>query len=277
MKLIVVLYHANCPDGFGAAWAAWKKFGNKAEYITTEPRTLPKEKLEDADIFVLDNSFSTEVQEMLRKNNKSVVIIDHHESSEQDVKIFPENIFDIKHSGAVLAWKYFHPQKEIPLFLKYVEDVDLWKFKLPYVHQISSFISANQLDFTVWNKLARDIQDAASRKNIVKIGSYIEQYKDGAVNEILKKARVVRFGGYDTLAVNSSIGRLVSELGNRMCIKMPPIAIVWHMSGDELIVSLRSDGTVDVSKLAAKFGGGGHNASSGFVMPTEKGFPWKSI
>src|SRR3989344_3757446 len=32
-KKIAVLYHGGCPDGFGGAYAAWKKFGNMAEYI----------------------------------------------------------------------------------------------------------------------------------------------------------------------------------------------------------------------------------------------------
>ena len=27
-----VIYHADCSDGFGAAWAAWKRLGNRAEY-----------------------------------------------------------------------------------------------------------------------------------------------------------------------------------------------------------------------------------------------------
>ena len=28
----VVIYHANCNDGFGAAYSAWKLLGNRAEY-----------------------------------------------------------------------------------------------------------------------------------------------------------------------------------------------------------------------------------------------------
>ena len=32
----LVLYHANCPDGFGAALAAWKHFGNEAEYVPVQ-------------------------------------------------------------------------------------------------------------------------------------------------------------------------------------------------------------------------------------------------
>ena len=27
-----VIYHADCTDGFGAAYAAWKQLGNRAEY-----------------------------------------------------------------------------------------------------------------------------------------------------------------------------------------------------------------------------------------------------
>ena len=30
LKNIVVIYHADCRDGFGAAYAAWKKFGDRA-------------------------------------------------------------------------------------------------------------------------------------------------------------------------------------------------------------------------------------------------------
>jgi len=33
LKEIVIIYHADCPDGFGAAYAAWKKFGDKASYL----------------------------------------------------------------------------------------------------------------------------------------------------------------------------------------------------------------------------------------------------
>ena len=29
----LVIYHASCADGFGAAFAAWLKFGDDAEYV----------------------------------------------------------------------------------------------------------------------------------------------------------------------------------------------------------------------------------------------------
>ena len=33
MERTIVAYHGNCPDGFGGAYAAWKKFGDTAEYL----------------------------------------------------------------------------------------------------------------------------------------------------------------------------------------------------------------------------------------------------
>lgn len=29
---VTVLYHADCPDGFGSAYAAWLRFGDSASY-----------------------------------------------------------------------------------------------------------------------------------------------------------------------------------------------------------------------------------------------------
>jgi hypothetical protein len=39
MKKTIILYHLDCPDGFGAAWAAWKKFSSKggSAFGTTRP------------------------------------------------------------------------------------------------------------------------------------------------------------------------------------------------------------------------------------------------
>ncbi len=46
--------------------------------------------------------------------------------------------------------------------------------------------------------------------------------------------------------------------------QMPPIAIIWSRRGKKVIVSLRSDGSVDVAKIAQMYGGGGHAVAAGF-------------
>ena len=29
----LIVYHGDCPDGFGAAFAAWKRYGDEADYV----------------------------------------------------------------------------------------------------------------------------------------------------------------------------------------------------------------------------------------------------
>lgn len=90
----LVIYHANCADGFGAAFAAWTGLGDEAEYV---PMQYGKEdesfwRLEDGqfdsefqilnrEIYILDFSFSKWVMEGLFSLAKCVVWLDHHASS----------------------------------------------------------------------------------------------------------------------------------------------------------------------------------------------------
>ena len=85
MKSIVILYHANCPDGFRRQ-ATWKKFGNKAEYIPVNPETLPEKPLKNKIVYTLDMSFKAPVFRRLMKQNKSIVSLDHHKSRKEDME-----------------------------------------------------------------------------------------------------------------------------------------------------------------------------------------------
>jgi len=147
MKKITILYHANCPDGFSAAWAAWKKLKTKANYLPVEHQTPPPQGLEGKTLYMLDFTYSLEIIKELVKKNKKIVIIDHHTAAYRAIQKFwrfglqnIEMIAENENSGAVLAWKYFHPKKPLPAIAKYVEDGDLWKFHLPNAKEIIAVI-----------------------------------------------------------------------------------------------------------------------------------------
>ena len=63
MSKNIVIYHASCADGFASAYAAWKRFGGEAEYISCQYNThmhktgegLPD--MSGADVYILDFSF----------------------------------------------------------------------------------------------------------------------------------------------------------------------------------------------------------------------------
>ncbi|MDP3974718.1 MAG: DHHA1 domain-containing protein [Candidatus Jorgensenbacteria bacterium] len=273
-----MLYHANCPDGFGAAWSAWKRFGNKADYYPVSPNELPPVPLKKREIYLLDHCYLTPTLLKLRMMNEKVVAIDHHATNAPYVRHASEHVFDVKHSGAVLAWQYFHPKKKVPTFLKYVEDGDLWRFKLPQAKPLLSYLYSRPFDFKAWDVLARGMESARERKKYLMFGRVLADYDRMLVDKVAKRAELVQFGKYKVLAVNSSSGKHHSQVANVLRERHPPLSIVWRIERGMIHVSLRSDGTVDVGKLATQFpGGGGHPKAAGFTTPLSKGFPWRML
>ncbi len=274
-KKILVLYHKNCLDGFGGALAAWKKFGNKAEYVAVNPETLPEKFPADRRIYAIDVSYSVAIQKKLRGKNESLVVLDHHAGMASDTGYFPENIFDNGHSGAVIAWRYFHPRKRTPKLLHHIEDIDLWKWRMRGTREIISALALLDYDFPAWEKFLKDVENPRKRKSIVRDGKLLSSYEKKIIERLVESAAKVSFEGMKVLCVNSPV--LNSEIANELVKKAPPVGIVWAQKGDATRVSLRSDGTVDVSKLAKKHGGGGHIKASGFVFGADKKIPWKIV
>ncbi len=277
MKHIIVTYHKNCIDGFAGAWAAWKEFGNKAEYIPVRPGTLPEKQLRGKIIYSIDVSYPKAVQEKLRRKNKSVVILDHHVSRKMDTEVFPEDVFNNDHSGAVLAWRYFHPEKKVPRLLKYVEENDLWHFHSAHSKEIGRALTLLGFDFAEWDVFSRKFETRGEFQKTAAQGATILEYEKQAIEFVMRRSTfLVRFCGYKVLAANSPV--FESDLGHALAKKRPPFGIVWRMeSNGDIGVSLRSNGKVDVSKVAAKYGGGGHKKAAGFEVKKGKKVPWKVI
>ena len=275
MKKITVLYHKGCTDGFGAAWAAWKKFGKKADYIAIDPSLLPEKPVKSKTIYVLDSSLNKSDLLRLRKADHDVIVLDHHQSNKDNFRFASGGLFDIKHSGSVLAWKYFHPNKKTPRLFKHIEDWDLWRYKLPETKEAGAFIDLIPFNLSAWNKFVPAFENSKSRKVMIGKGKIILDYEDKLLKTLVKNVEIVKFEGYKTLALNSPF--LESQLGHLLWKKMPPIGIVWRQKRGLYTFSLRSNSKVDVSKLAARYGGGGHRASAGFRMSAKKKLPWKYL
>lgn len=274
MKQIVILYHAECPDGFGAAWAAHKKFGETAEYIGVHHEAPPPEGLEGKEIYMTDFTYPADILKELIGKNKRVTAIDHHAFMEEAIKLTRDYVFDDNHSGSVLAWKYFN-REPVPKLLEYVEDRDLYRFSLPDSRPICAFMDSYDYDFSVWDELANNLEDIDKRNSFIEKGNLIVKYEAELVRKIIEdNARLVEFEGYKVYSVNAP-HEFASDIGSILYRKNPPIAIIWRQDKDRVSISLRSDGTVDVAQIAGKFGGGGHKASAGFRLKTLAEIPWK--
>jgi len=276
-KDTVVLYHADCNDGFGAAFAAWKKFGDSADYIPIEHQSPLPEGLDGKQIFFIDIIPPDEaIIKKVIKDNASVVAIDHHKTSESKMNLFKDYSFDNGHSASILAWKYFHPDKPVPKLLLFIEDVDIWKWEYPETDKFISALSLYEYDFNVWDKIASDIENPDSFAGYLSNGEIVSNYSCKIVGWLSEKATMVEFEGYKVYAVNAPHfinGRVAHDLIKESF----PFAIAWFQEKNVIHASLRSDGTVDVSEIAKKYGGGGHKTAAGFSFPAEQPFPWGII
>ena len=102
----LVIYHAQCSDGFGAAWAAWKLLGNKAEYYAATHGDEPPD-VKGKNVAILDFSYDNQTIKDMIVEAESLIVIDHHKSAMIDLHDIPNTHFDMSHSGARLAWDFF--------------------------------------------------------------------------------------------------------------------------------------------------------------------------
>jgi uncharacterized protein len=275
--MMVVFYHKNCLDGFSCAWTAWKKFKDKAKYFSLNYQAPFEYTFRRKKIYFFDVIPERKVLKNLIKKDNEITIIDHHLSAKRilDLNEFKnvEIVLNMRRSASVLVWQYFFPTKKIPKLLLHVEDMDLWKFKKSYTREILATINLADFDFKQWDKLTKEVEDKKTRKKHIEDGKKIIEYQNKLIEVIVQGAKKVKIGKYKALAANSSI--LISEIGAALIKKMPPLAIIWFKAGKEKRVSLRSNGKVDVSKIAEKYGGGGHKKAAAFALAAAKPFPWK--
>jgi oligoribonuclease NrnB/cAMP/cGMP phosphodiesterase (DHH superfamily) len=272
-KDVVVIYHANCEDGFSAAWAAHQKFGDTAEYFEFQNGDMLYCEAKDKKIFFLDVVPSLEELQFVSAEN-DVFTIDHHKSNSPKLTSSDKFIFDLDKSGAMLAWEYFCPNIPAPLLINYVQDQDLWRWELPYSKEIYAHISVADTSLSSWSKLAEELE--VDKDKVIEKGRLLLNYRKNIVQETVRKtATLVEFEGYRVLAANSST--LTDETAEALYLQHPPFAIVWFKIKTGIRVSLRGNGTIDLSVFAEKYGGGGHKNSCGFIVESVEKLPWKEI
>jgi hypothetical protein len=252
-----VLYHAQCADGFGAAYAAWKVLGEAAAYLPVTHGEPPPELPAHARVAMVDFSYKRPVILSIKDSVSDLVVLDHHATAQDELKGLPWAEFDMDKSGARLAWEFWHPGVELPELLAYVEDKDLWLWRLDQAREVTIALHSYPMEFVLWDNL-----DVAHLKlEGVALLRLQEQIISGAVS----RASFDTLFGYRVPVVNATDFR--SEIANRLCSLHPecPFAAAYHYDkAGELCWSLRSVGEFDVAELARQAGGGGHKNASGF-------------
>lgn len=289
----VVIYHANCPDGFCSAWLLHKVYP-EAEFVPAHYGNSPPD-VEGARVFIVDFSYPQDVLHEIWNACASFVLIDHHKSAEPILNEFlgeclqsdrakPTVIFNNNKSGAHLTWGYLTQNKignfafpstnihgpnvrgqepnadDPPWLVAYTEDRDLWKFELPDSKAVSAALRSLPFDFEKWDSIS-----LKGHLPLVSDGEAILRYQEIVIQDHVRNAVEIRMDGYNVLCVNATT--LFSEIAGRLAEGRPFGVCYFDRQDGKRQYSLRSrDGGVDVSEIAKSHGGGGHRNAAGFEI-----------
>ena len=284
MKTLCI-YHGNCADGFGAAWAVRKALGAENVDFHAGVYQSPPPDVTDRDVIMVDFSYKRDVVAEMAEKARRVLILDHHKSAFEDLGDAFLNAdgagfnydrykrchtagvmvyFDMDRSGAGIAWDFFHPGKPRPALIDHIEDRDLWRFALDGTRDIQANVFSYPYDFEIWDSLMD-----AQVQDLIEQGRAIERKHFKDIAELLKVCqRRLEIGGHD-VPVASLPYTLTSDAGHQMAQGEPFAACYWDTERGR-VFSLRSaeDG-MDVSAIAKEYGGGGHMNAAGFEVPRD--------
>lgn len=260
--MAIILYHANCDDGFGAAYAAWLKFGDESTYIPVQYGQPMPELPPDHAVYILDFSYPRDV--LLAVDEwREIKVLDHHKTAQEDLKGLAFATFDMEKSGAVLAWEYFHPGRPVPTLLRYVQDRDLWRKEMYCSDEHTAWRRSFNHTFKQWQQLEEMTERAGLPWTTE--GRAILRSEKKQIQTRVSQAIETTVGEHVVLAVNETqhFSEVAGELARNTRY---PFGACYFIRGDGLKQwSLRSLGDFDVSEVARKLGGGGHNNAAGFT------------
>lgn len=268
-------YHFPCLDGFTAAWAVWKKYGDALRYVPCNYDKSPPD-VRGEHVLIVDFSFKAPVLEQMLQDAASITILDHHKTAEADLAPFLQDgrvhgKFDMDHSGASLAWQHCHPDVSRPYMIMFVEDYDLWRLESEFTRAIKAAMTSYDYDMQTWSKLAQDIENPRWRNVVIQQGQAIDRAQLKSIREVVENGiSFIKLGGHTVPCCNLPY-MWASDGAGLMATQhdKAPFAAAYYDQAALRVFSLRSRGKnpFDVSQVAKQYGGGGHVGAAGFQAP----------
>jgi hypothetical protein len=295
-----VFYH-NDPDGFCAAY--WVRKHLEQEGIPFETsdfiemnydKQFPWDVLTpDEQVFMVDFSLN-DPEDMIKLSKMSDFIwIDHHKTAIDKMNVFcnksaweqPKGIRIDGVAACALTWAFFFGNKDdatymydAPLFTQYIHLWDTWAWKnQPEKDDVEAFITAfmskdiNPMS-KAWDEFLEEDPDIKDLPAIVIQEGYVQpghamiSFRDGYGKTCCDSiGKTIEFEGIRCFVCN--MAKCNSEWFKSVDptsydVLMP---FYYNVQTEQFCFSLYSD-KVDVSKIAVKYGGGGHCGSAGFQL-----------
>lgn len=269
---MLCIYHIADHDGKGSGAVIKSVYPEVKLLGLNHDMEIPYDEIETHEkIFVCD--FALPIPYMFDlAERKELTWIDHHASviDQYDAEIAKgrKPISGLRRVGQAaieLCWEYFYPNKEVPLGITLLGKNDIFDLRDPRVRPFEFAMQSfgvNSPDDEIWTKLfagelnVDEMVEEGERilgwinvRNYRLVRSMAFESKIDGLKCICANMPQGYSSFYDSLPNRDDYDVMINFYMNRHC--------KWNLS----FYSSKKD--VDVSKIAAKFGGGGHRGAAG--------------
>jgi len=259
-----IIYHGDL-DGHCAGAIANKYYierGEKPELIEAIRYGLTFDNVaQDELVVIVDFSFPFDD---LLKRTKNIIWIDHHKTALEDFEHF--GLAGLRRNGTAgceLAWEFFYPDQKVPAIVKYIGDMDVWKWEYKETEAVLEglqLLETQPSNTWDWNiMLTPDFSVSTLYTNGLLCLKYRQNYYAKLAKNLSYESELL---GHKCIVCNCAFtGSLVF---NSLTEKYNFMVVYYH-EGDIYNVSLYStDPSIDCGSIAKTFGGGGHIGAAGF-------------
>lgn len=280
----IVLYHRADFDGLFCYQIAKRFYGDDAEYIGWDYGDPTPQVDDETHLVMLDISIDGLM------NHPRLNWVDHHKSAmdKYGVKLG----YQIDGVAACrLAWQYFggvnswpfsgYPTKQDfidhkvyePTAVRLAGEYDIWDKRDPRAELFQHGLRSRELTDTVWKGLLSEF-NAGLIEMLLEAGKVVAYVREQEYAQVIKEQGfTMEWEGLTFLCCNSHELDICSHLFVEG-IKPEHDALLgftWNGIGNSCRVSMYGvpgKPDVDVSKIAVKYGGGGHQQACGFKTST---------
>lgn len=270
---MLCIYHVADHDGKGSAAIVKRMFPEIELLGLNHDMEVPFEEVEKHDkIIICDISLPLDYMFKLNET-KDLTWIDHHISV---IKAYEEVIANGEHdeikglrcSGTAaieLTWKYFHPDEPVPEGVMLLAKQDIFDLSdprvMPFEYACQSF-GVNRPDDEIWDKILNSELDIA--KTVAKGEAILAWIKIRDYRLVRGMSFTSHYKGMKCICANMPQGKS-SFFDSIPHINTFDFMVNFFMNKKNRwnLSFYTTKDNVDVSKIAAEFGGGGHQRAAG--------------
>ena len=292
----IVITHTDL-DGVGCFTLLMKVFPNVEVVPVRSPSDLPKVikevftqfKTDDPkthlDVYITDLSLSEDTEggkeaaDILewynREANRSVLYVDHHKTSEW-LKLRDWAVVDTSFAATKVLWKVLSEVfslDDLSDFVEMVHNYDTWNPD-PNERELGSYwtMLINEMGLNYFmgranSKIPGSKYQLLSDTEIKILQDLIkdrEEYTNRALARAVYAVEQLEDGSGKEFNVLLTIAsKYQSYIGNLALENIKDLEVVYMFNPEDMSMSMRSRGNIDVSEIARKHGGGGHLKAAG--------------